>query len=378
MLRSLFACLLICAVAVVPCLADTPIPTAPQVDARAYILVDFQTDKVLAAKDAVARLEPASLTKLMTAYIVFEQLNAGKLKLDDSVTVSEKAWRSEGSRSFIELGKPVPVEALILGMIVQSGNDATIALAERIGGAEETFVQLMNSEAQRLGMVGTHFENSSGLPSAQHYTTARDMSLLAAALIRDYPQYYHWFSQHEFEYNGIKQQNRNGLLGSDPSVDGLKTGHTDTAGFCLVSSAQRAGMRLISVVLGSTSMKAREIASTALLNYGYTFYETSLVAKAGAKLIAAEVWKAEKSPVDIGIKRDLYVTVARGTAADIKTVIDLEPRLIAPLATDSTVGQLRVLARGQTVATVPVHPLESVAAGGWWRRLVDTVRLWFH
>ncbi len=378
MLRSLCACLLICAVAVVPCLADTPIPTAPQVDARAFILVDFQTDKVLAAKDAVARLEPASLTKLMTAYIVFQQLNAGKLKLDESVTVSEKAWRSEGSRSFIELGKPVPVEALVLGMIVQSGNDATIALAERIGGAEETFVQLMNSEAQRLGMVGTHFENSSGLPSAQHYTTARDMSLLAAALIRDFPQYYHWFSQHEFEYNGIKQQNRNGLLSSDPSVDGLKTGHTDTAGFCLVTSAQRAGMRLISVVLGSTSMKARESASAALLNYGYTFYETSLVAKGGAKLIAAEVWKAQSTPVDIGIKHDLYVTVARGTAADIKTVIDLEPRLFAPLATDSTVGQLRVVARGQTVTTVPVHPLVSVAAGGWWRRLVDTVRLWFH
>ncbi len=339
---------------------------------------DFRTDKVLAAKDAVARLEPASLTKLMTAYIVFEQLSAGKLKLDDAVTVSERAWRSEGSRSFIELGKPVPVEALILGMIVQSGNDATIALAERIGGTEETFAQLMNSEAQRLGMTGSHFENSSGLPSAQHYTTARDMSLLAAALIRDFPQYYHWFSQHEFEYNGIKQQNRNGLLSTDASVDGLKTGHTDSAGFCLVTSAQRNGMRLISAVLGSTSMKAREYASAALLNYGFTFYETSLVAKAGAKLTAAEVWKAQASPVDIGPKADLYVTVARGTAADIKTAVVLEPRLIAPLNVDTTVGQLQVVAGGQTIATVPVHPLASVAAGGWWRRSVDTVRLWFH
>jgi D-alanyl-D-alanine carboxypeptidase (penicillin-binding protein 5/6) len=378
MMRSLLACLFLAATAAAPGLAAVTIPTAPQVDARAYVLVDFRTDKILAAKDAVARLEPASLTKLMTAYIVFEQLAAGKLKLDDPVTVSEHAWRSEGSRSFIELGKPVPVEALILGMIVQSGNDATIALAERIAGTEETFAQLMNSEAQRLGMTGTHFDNSSGLPSAQHYTTARDMSLLAAALIRDFPQYYHWFSQHEFEYNGIKQQNRNGLLSSDPSVDGLKTGHTDSAGFCLVTSAQRSGMRLISVVLGSTSMKARENASAALLGYGFTFYETSLVAKGGAKLVAAEVWKAERSPVDVGVKSDLYVTVARGTAADIKTAVDLEPRLIAPLAADTVVGKLRVLADGQTIATVPVHPLAAVAAGGLWRRSVDTVRLWFH
>ena len=378
MMRSLLACLLLAATATAPCLAAPTIPTAPQVDARSYVLVDFRTDKILAAKDAVARLEPASLTKLMTAYIVFEQLAAGKLKLDDPVTVSEHAWRSEGSRSFIELGKPVPVEALILGMIVQSGNDATIALAERIAGTEETFAQLMNSEAQRLGMTGTHFDNSSGLPSAQHYTTARDMSLLAAALIREFPQYYHWFSQHEFEYNGIKQQNRNGLLSSDPSVDGLKTGHTDSAGFCLVTSAQRNGMRLISVVLGSTSMKARENASAALLGYGFTFYETSLIAKGGAKLAAAEVWKAESTPVDVGVKSDLYVTVARGSAADLKTVVDLEPRLIAPLATDTVVGKLRVLADGQTIATAPVHPLAADAAGGLWRRAVDTVRLWFH
>ncbi|HMD73946.1 MAG TPA: D-alanyl-D-alanine carboxypeptidase family protein [Steroidobacteraceae bacterium] len=378
MLRLLFVCLILAATMAAPCPAAPTIPTAPQVDARSYILVEFRTDKILAAKDAVARLEPASLTKLMTAYIVFEQLSDGKLKLDDAVTVSERAWRSEGSRSFIELGKPVPVEALILGMIVQSGNDATIALAERIGGTEETFAQLMNSEAQRLGMTGSHFDNSSGLPSAQHYTTARDMSLLAAALIRDFPQYYHWFSQHEFEYNGIKQQNRNGLLSTDASVDGLKTGHTDSAGFCLVTSAQRNGMRLISVVLGSTSMKARENASAALLNYGFTFYETSLVAKAGAKLTAAEVWKAQSSPVDIGLKADLYVTVARGAAADIKTAVVLEPRLLAPLNVDTVVGQLQVIAGGQTIATVPVHPLANVAAGGWWRRSIDTVRLWFH
>jgi D-alanyl-D-alanine carboxypeptidase (penicillin-binding protein 5/6) len=377
MFRLLFAALLLIVTGAAAVRADTPIPTPPDVDARAYIVIDFHTDKVLAAKDAVARLEPASLTKLMTAYIVFEQLSAGKLKLDEPVTVSERAWRSEGSRSFIELGKPVPVETLILGMVVQSGNDATIALAERIGGTEDTFAQLMNSTAQRLGMVGTHFANSSGLPAPEHYTTARDLSLLATALIRDFPQYYKWFSVREFEYNGIKQQNRNGLLDKDSSVDGLKTGHTDSAGYCLVTSAQRDGMRLISVVLGSSSFKGRENASGALLNYGFTFYETPLVAKAGAKLASTPVWKAETTPLDLGIKRDLYVTVPRGTAGAIKTTVQLQPRLIAPLTTDTVVGQFVVGNASQTLATVPLHPLANDAAGGWWRRLIDTIRLWF-
>jgi D-alanyl-D-alanine carboxypeptidase (penicillin-binding protein 5/6) len=373
-LLSLFVCAVFVAA---PTFADVPIPTAPTVDARAYIVVDYRTGKVLASQEAVARLEPASLTKLMTAYIVFQELAAGKLKLDEPVVVSEHAWRSEGSRTFIELGKPVSVELLILGMIVQSGNDATIALAERVAGTEETFVQLMNENAKRLGMVGTHFENSSGLPSPQHYTTARDMSLLAVAMIRDFPQYYKYYSVREFEHNGIKQQNRNGLLGRDPSVDGLKTGHTDSAGFCLVTSALRDGMRLISVVLGSTSMKARENASAALLNYGFTFYDTKLVVKGGTALGSTKVWKAAQSPVNVGIKDDLYITLPRGQANDIKTTVDLRPRLIAPLGIDADVGQLRVFVGNQTLTTMPVHPLNNVAAGGWWRRLIDTIRLWF-
>jgi D-alanyl-D-alanine carboxypeptidase (penicillin-binding protein 5/6) len=373
-LLSLFVCAVFVAA---PTFADVPIPTAPTVDARAYIVVDYRTGKVLASQEAVARLEPASLTKLMTAYIVFQELAAGKLKLDEPVVVSEHAWRSEGSRTFIELGKPVSVELLVLGMIVQSGNDATIALAERVAGTEETFVQLMNENAKRLGMVGTHFENSSGLPSSQHYTTARDMSLLAVAMIRDFPQYYKYYSVREFEHNGIKQQNRNGLLGRDPSVDGLKTGHTDSAGFCLVTSALRDGMRLISVVLGSTSMKARENASAALLNYGFTFYDTKLVVKGGTALGSTKVWKAAQSPVNVGIKDDLYITLPRGQANDIKTTVDLRPRLIAPLGIDADVGQLRVFVGNQTLTTMPVHPLNNVAAGGWWRRLIDTIRLWF-
>ncbi len=396
MLRSLSACLVIGAFIAAPCTAASPapgspapaaalspapatphIPTAPQVDARSYILVDYRTDKTLAAKDAEARMEPASLTKLMTAYIVFQELAAGKLKLDQPVTVSEHAWRSEGSRTFIELGKPVSVQDLILGMIVQSGNDATIALAERIAGTEETFAQLMNAEAARLGMTGTHFENSSGLPSPQHYTTARDMSLLAIAMIRDFPQYYKYYSIREFEHNGIKQQNRNGLLEKDPTVDGLKTGHTDSAGFCLVTSALRDGMRLVSVVLGSTSMKARENASAALLNYGFTFYDTRLLVKAGHGA-------CQRARLEGG-------SLAGGSRADGRFVPDAAARRSGrqnrggcSAAADSAArsrtrmsATLRVLAGGQTLATLPLHPLTAVAPGGWWRRLIDTIHLWF-
>ena len=377
MLRFLLTLPLLAALCSASVAAETPIPTAPAVDARSYILVDYRTDKSLAAQDATARAEPASLTKLMTAYIVFQELATGKLKLDEQVVVSEKAWRSEGSRTFIELGKPVSVELLILGMIVQSGNDATIALAERVAGTEETFAQMMNATARQLGMMDTHFENSSGLPATNHYTTAHDMSLLAIAMIRDFPQYYKYYSVREFEHNGIKQQNRNGLLGRDPSVDGLKTGHTDSAGYCLVTSALRDGMRLVSVVLGSTSMKGRENASAALLNYGFTFYDTKLVVKGGEKLATTPVWKAANSPVDVGIRDDLYITLPRGQANDIKTAVEVQPRLIAPLARDTTVGQLRVFAGSQTLATQPLHPLTSVAAGSWWRRLIDTIRLWF-
>jgi serine-type D-Ala-D-Ala carboxypeptidase (penicillin-binding protein 5/6) len=360
----------------VPLVAGMAIPNPPQVDARAYIVADYQTGKVLAASNATERMEPASLTKLMTAYIVFHELSVAKLKLEDMVTVSEHAWRSEGSRTFIELGKPVSVNDLILGMIVQSGNDATIALAERIAGTEDTFAQLMNSTAKSLNMVGSHFENSSGLPSPQHYTTARDMSLLAIAMIRDYPQYYKYYSVREFEHNGIKQQNRNGLLEKDPSVDGLKTGHTDSAGFCLVTSAHREGMRLVSVVLGSTSMKARENASAALLSYGFTFYDTKLIIKGGTALATTHVWKAANPTAELGVKDDLYMTLPRGQS-DVKTTVEVVPKLIAPLGPDSNVGTVHVFNGKDALTNVALRPLKPVAAGGWWRRLIDTIRLWF-
>jgi D-alanyl-D-alanine carboxypeptidase (penicillin-binding protein 5/6) len=227
-------------------------------------------------------------------------------------------------------------------------------------------------------MTATHFDNSSGLPSPTHYTTAHDMSLLAAAIIHDFPQYYKYFSVREFQYNGIKQQNRNGLLEKDPTVDGLKTGHTDSAGFCLVTSSQRNGMRLISVVLGSSSMKGRENASAALLNYGFSFYDTKLVVKGGTALASSPVWKAETSPVDVGVKDDLYITLPRSQSNDLKTATDVKPRLIAPLGLDADVGQLRVFSGAGSLATLPLHPLKPVPEGGLWRRMVDSVELWFN
>jgi D-alanyl-D-alanine carboxypeptidase (penicillin-binding protein 5/6) len=367
--------------AAAPAMLPNGVPAAPQVDARSYILVDFRTDKTLAALDPDARMEPASLTKLMTVYLVFEQLASGKLKLEDMVPVSEHAWRAgggatDGSSSFLELGVPVSVQDLILGVVVQSGNDASIVLAERVGGTETTFAELMNATAARLGMTGSHFENATGLPSPQHYTTAHDMSLLAIALIRDYPQYYKWFSVREFEHNHIKQGNRNTLLDKDPTVDGLKTGHTDAAGFCLVTSSLRDGMRLVSVVLGSSSMKGRETASASLLGYGFNFYETKLAVKGGTTLASTHVWKAARMPVELGVKDDLYLTLPRAHS-DISTATDVQPKLIAPLAADATVGSVRVVNAGQTVATLPLRPLAAVESGSWWRRLIDTIRLWF-
>ncbi|MDE2295034.1 MAG: D-alanyl-D-alanine carboxypeptidase [Gammaproteobacteria bacterium] len=376
MYRSIVALCALLGLAAGPCFADIPIPSPPNIDATAYILVDYHTGKVLAAKNAMDELPMASLTKLMTTYIVFEELASGKLKLDEPVTISEHAWRQGGSRTFVQVGTQVPVRSLILGMVVQSGNDATVALAERIAGTEDAFVQMMNATAQRLGLTHTHYVDATGLPQPGHYTTARDLSLLTAALIRDFPQYYHYFSVKQFEYNHIMQQNRNGLLNTDPGVDGLKTGHTDAAGYCLVASQHRHGMRLISVVLGGQTFTGRESSSAALLNYGFSFYDTKLVAKARAPLANATVWKAQNPAVPVGIDHDLYVTIPRDDDNALRTSVQIAPRLMGPLTPQSTIGQLVVTDRGKTIATAPLHPLVADGAGTWWRDLVDTVRLW--
>ena len=356
-----------------------PVPAPPSVNARAWILVDHFTGKVLAEHNADAREAPASLTKLMTAYVVFQALKDGRLKLTDEATISTHAWHAEGSRSFVQVGTRVPVDILVKGMIVQSGNDATIALAEKLGGTEEAFAQMMNEYARRLGMSGTQFINSDGLPAPGHYTTARDMATLASAIIRQFPEYYGLFSLREFVWNNIRQGNRNTLLGKDPSVDGLKTGHTDAAGYCLVSSANRDGMRLVSVVMGSPNERGREEASAALLNYGYSFYETIRVKTAGATVLKPRVFKSAGEFAAVGVAADVYALVPRGQSAALHTEARLarEP-LIAPFAAGEKVGELTVSsASGQVVARAPLVMLAAVPQGGLWTRAVDTVTLWF-
>ncbi|HEX4387333.1 MAG TPA: D-alanyl-D-alanine carboxypeptidase family protein [Steroidobacteraceae bacterium] len=360
--------------------AAAPIPEPPAVNARAYLLMDHYSGRILAQQHADERSEPASLTKLMTAYVVFKALEENRLKLTDMVTVSEHAWRAEGSRTFVQVGTQIPVDILLKGMIVQSGNDATIALAERVGGTEAAFAQMMNEYAKRLGLGNSHFENSDGLPAPNHYMSARDIATLANALIGEFPQYYPLFSLREFMWNNIRQDNRNGLLGKDPSVDGLKTGHTDSAGYCLATSANRDGMRLVSVVLGAPSIRAREDASAALLSYGYTFFETVKVKSGKETVLKPRVYKAETEFANVGVTSDLYATVARGQGAGLKTSARLtsEP-LLAPLAADQAVGELTVSDPGaQVVARAPLVALTPVASGGLWTRAVDTVALWFH
>jgi D-alanyl-D-alanine carboxypeptidase (penicillin-binding protein 5/6) len=293
------------------------------------------------------------------------------------VTFSEHAWRAEGSRTFVQVGSQVPADVLIKGMIVQSGNDASIALAEKIGGTEPAFVQMMNEYAKRLGMKNTHFDDSTGLPSPTHYTTARDLSILATALIREFPEYYPWFSLKEFIWNNIRQDNRNGLLGRDPSVDGLKTGHTDSAGYCLVTSAKRDDMRLITVVLDSPSIKGREDASAALLNYGFTFYQSVTVKQHGTVVLNPRVYKSGQQYFGIGTATDVIMTIPRSQASSIETSATAQHRLIAPLSTTTQVGELDVAVNGKTVKYVPLYPLKDVPSGGIWSRLSDTVLLWF-
>jgi D-alanyl-D-alanine carboxypeptidase (penicillin-binding protein 5/6) len=363
-----------------PARAAVPIPKPPDVNAKAYILVDHFSGRVLAEDHADDREEPASLTKLMTSYAVFKALRENRLKLTDPITISEHAWRSEGSRTFVQVGSTVPADVLIKGMIVQSGNDATIALAERIGGTEPAFAQLMNEYAKRLGMKGTNFVNSDGLPAADHYTTARDMAILANALIAEFPDFYQWYSLREFTWNNITQHNRNGLLLRDPTVDGMKTGHTDSAGFCLVTSAKRDNMRLVSVVMGSSSIKAREDSSAALLSYGYTFYETAKVKSAGEVLLKPRVYKSADGYVTLAVPRDIVLTVGRGQVVNLKSTAHLlkEP-LIAPLAANQPVGELTVTDQaGEVVSRVPLAPVKAVPEAGLWTRATDSVRLWFN
>jgi D-alanyl-D-alanine carboxypeptidase (penicillin-binding protein 5/6) len=372
--RLIALLLLFCCSAVLTA-APLPVPKPPALSARAYILVDYQSGVVLGEQKADERMEPASITKLMTAYALFHELQGGKIKLSDMITISETAWRTQGSRMFVEVGKQVSVENLIQGMIVQSGNDATVALAEQVAGSEATFAELMNRYAQQLGMKNTHFVNSTGMPDPQHYTTARDIAILGSAIIREYPQYYKWYSQREFVFNGITQSNRNMLLWRDASVDGMKTGHTDSAGFCLVTSAQRDGRRLMSVVLGTNSEKARADESLALINYGFRFFETHKLYGAGQAVTEARIWKGASEKLPLGLTRDLYITLPRGQYQQLKASMKLPAKLEAPAVKGQSYGTLHIDLGDKVLMEKPLVALQDVAPGGLWQRLVDTVKM---
>lgn len=363
-----------------PAAAQTPaqpIPAPPAVAARAHVLMDFYSGDILAQNNAGQRMEPASLTKLMTAYTVFKQLATGKIKLTDQATISEKAWRTEGSRTFVKVNTKVGLEDLLKGMIVQSGNDATVAVAEHAAGNEESFVALMNQYAKQIGMENSHFTNSTGLPDPELYVTATDMAKLARALIREFPEYYKWYSVKEFTYNGITQYNRNKLLWRDIGVDGVKTGHTDSAGYCLIASAKHDDMRLVSVVLGTESENSRAKESEQLLNYGFRFYETHALYAAGKTLSTARVWKGVGRELPLGLSEEIYVTVPRGQYNNLTAALEVDMRIIAPVGKGERHGAVKVSLGDKVLAERPLVALQDVAQGGWWRRLVDTVKLWF-
>lgn len=357
--------------------APSLIPSPPQLDASGYVLMDYHSGQVLAADNPEQRLEPASLTKMMTAYTVFHELKSGHIQLDDEVRISEKAWRMIGSKMFIEVGKFVTVEELLKGMIIQSGNDASVSLAEHVAGSEDAFVPLMNTHARRLGMTDTHFTNSTGLPDEALHTTPLDMARLAVALIRDFPEYYEWYSEKRYTFNNITQSNRNLLLFRDESVDGIKTGHTEAAGYCLVASAQREQMRLITVVMGTDSEKARAQESQKLLNYGFRFYETHRLYEAGKPLKQMRIWKGESEQLPLGLAEELYVTVPRGSYQELNASMSVSKTLQAPVKKGQQLGEVNVQLGDETLARRPLIALQAVAEGGLWQKLKDSVLLLF-
>ncbi|AOY91915.1 peptidase [Cupriavidus sp. USMAA2-4] len=358
----------------------------PQVAAKAWMLYDATSGQPLASQNADARIEPASLTKLMTAYLVFEALHEKRLTLDQTVVPTNIVLKvkSDESRMFIEPNKPVSVRDLLLGLIVQSGNDASLALAEATGGSEEGFVAMMNREAQRLGMKNTHFANTDGIPDPNHYTTAADLATLTARLIKDFPEYYTMYSQKEFTYNKIRQPNRNRLLYIDPTVDGVKTGHTKSAGYCLISSAKRplanvpnGSRRLISIVIGTATDQIRTQESLKVLNYGFQFFDTLRLYDKGQVLATPEIYKGKSGTVKIGVQNETFVTVPKGIGGRLKPVLERQELLVAPIAAGQQVGTVKLMDGANKVAEFPVVALEDVPEAGFFGRLWDTIRLWF-
>ncbi|WP_374353309.1 D-alanyl-D-alanine carboxypeptidase family protein [Chitinimonas sp.] len=357
--------------------APLAVPPPPDLAAKAYLLLDFQSGAHLAARDPDKRIDPASLTKLMTEYLTLKAVKEGRLRLDQQLTVSQKGWKTEGSRMFLDPKKPARVDELLRGMIVQSGNDACVTLAEAIAGSEENFAGMMNQQAAALGMTGTHFMNSTGLPNPQHYTTARDLSVLAMAIMRDYPEFFAIASMKEYRYNNITQPNRNLLLFRDPEVDGLKTGHTDSAGYCLIATKHHDGRRVLSVVLGTASENARADESAKLLGYGLNFFDTTRLYAAKQAVAQTVVYKGEANQVAAGFDRDQFITVPKGAIPRIQAQTILQPKLIAPLAAGQVIGSVKLTLDGQPLAELPLKTLAAVPQAGFFGRMVDSVKLWW-
>jgi D-alanyl-D-alanine carboxypeptidase (penicillin-binding protein 5/6) len=368
--------LLICAFVLPVAVAQTqqPVPDPPQVAAKGYLLIDFNSGQILAELNADERLEPASLTKIMTGYVVFREIAAGKVALTDKAFVSERAWRTGGSKMFIEVGKQVPVQDLLMGMIVQSGNDASVALAEHVGGSVEAFADLMNTHAQRLGMTGSHFTNPHGLPDPELYITARDIAKVAMAIMREFPEFYAWYSTREFTYNGITQKNRNPMLARDETADGVKTGYTEAAGYCLVSSSKREDMRLVGVVMGSPTPNARAEASLALMNYGFRFYESHRLYPADEPVETLRVWMGDKEMLPVGPEADVFATFQRGRYAELTARLEkAEDSLTAPIARGTQVGEIVVMLGEAEINRVPLVALEDIGEGSLWQMAKDSV-----
>jgi len=361
--------------------AATIVPSPPQVSAKAYFLVDARSGTVLAEHNADMPLPPASLTKMMTSYVLAKEITEGRVSESDMVTVSENAWSQNplfqgSSLMWIEPGMDVSIEDLQRGIIISSGNDATVAVAEHLAGSEAVFAEMMNTNAEKLGMVDTYYLNSHGLPHPEHVTTARDLAILAKAMINDHPQQYAIYKEREFTYNDIKQYNRNTLMYEDPTVDGLKTGHTEAAGYCLVASAERRGMRLISVVMGTNSKSARKNETRSLLNYGFRFYETSTLFEPMTELEKPRIWKGQQDYVPVGLLDETVLTLPRGKKKNLVTTVEVNDELLAPIARGDAVGTITLTLDGETVFHAPVVALEAVDPGGFFARLWDMVLMW--
>lgn len=349
----------------------------PSLKSKSWVLMDYNTGWIISENNADQRIEPASLSKLMTAYVVFSELKNGKLTLEDQVPISENAWRTEGSRMFVKVNTHASIVELLKGLIIQSGNDAAVALAEHIAGSEQGFSALMNQQAKRLGLVNTHFVNSTGLPHKDHFSSALDMTKLSAALIREFPEYYQWYSEKEYTYNDITQQNRNLLLWRDPSVDGVKTGHTNSAGYCLVGSAQRDNMRLIATVIGADSMKKRATAVQTLLKFGFASYDSKQLYPGQQAIRSIKVYKGVDDKIEAGFNYPIYTTVAKSKSDRLTATLNIRPWIEAPVARGQELGKVEISLDNQIIAEAPLRALQGVEVGGWWTTLIDSLWLWW-